>query len=92
MLQITCPFCGVRDEWEFVFGGPSHITRPGPEVDDAAWTAYLFNRKNPAGLHSERWGHVFGCSRWFNVMRDTRTHETVKTYSMGSPPPGANDA
>lgn len=91
MLRITCPYCGTRDESEFLFGGPSHVTRPDPSVDDATWTAYLFNRKNPAGLHTERWGHVYGCSRWFNVMRDTRTHEILKTYVMGSPPPGSNE-
>ena len=32
MLRIPCPYCGVRDEPEFIFGGPSHITRPAFEV------------------------------------------------------------
>lgn len=91
MLRITCPYCGTRDESEFVFGGPSHITRPSPEVDDATWTAYLFNRSNPAGPHNERWGHAFGCGRWFNLVRDTRTHQILKIYVMGSPPPGSID-
>src|ERR1700722_16635608 len=55
VLRIPCPFCGFRDEPEFIFGGPSHITRPAPEVDDAAWTEYLFARDNPGGMHYERW-------------------------------------
>jgi sarcosine oxidase subunit delta len=92
VLRINCPYCGLRDEPEFVFGGPSHVTRPPNESDDKAWTAYLFDRKNPAGVHLERWGHVFGCGRWFNVARDTRTHEILRTYVLGLPPPGSNDA
>ena len=58
MLRIPCPYCGVRDEPEFIFGGPAHVTRPGPEVDDATWTRYLYERDNPAGLHFERWLHA----------------------------------
>lgn len=92
MLRIVCPYCGVRDEPEFLFGGPSHITRPHAQVDDAAWTAYLFNRQNPAGTHRERWLHAYGCGRWFNVARDTRTHEILQTYVMGLPPPELKDA
>jgi len=92
MLRIACPYCGVRDEPEFIFGGPAHVTRPNAQVDDAAWTAYLFNRKNPAGTHLERWLHAYGCGRWFNVARDTRTHQILQTYVMGPPPPDPNDA
>jgi len=92
MLRLNCPHCGVRDETEFVFGGPSHVVRPGFEVDDSTWTAYLFNRRNPVGTHLERWGHIYGCGRWFNVARDTRTHEIPRTYAMGVPPPDSTDA
>ncbi len=87
MLQIPCPICGVRDESEFVFGGPSHITRPDPQVDDATWAEYLFVRENPVGLHYERWLHAYGCGRWFNLARDTLTHEILKAYPMGAPKP-----
>jgi sarcosine oxidase subunit delta len=92
MLRINCPYCGVRDETEFAFGGPSHVTRPPNEADDKTWTAYLFDRENPAGVHRERWGHLYGCGRWFNVVRDTRTHEIRKIYVMGLPPPDTSDA
>jgi heterotetrameric sarcosine oxidase delta subunit len=87
MLRIACPYCGIRDEPEFIFGGTSHVTRPPPEADDATWTEYLFARDNPVGLHFERWLHAYGCGRWFNAARNTLTHEIVKIYVMGDPKP-----
>jgi sarcosine oxidase, subunit delta len=87
VLRIPCPFCGFRDEPEFIFGGPSHVTRPAPDVDDAAWTEYLFARDNPVGVHYERWLHSFGCGRWFNAARDTLTHEILGVYAMGDSKP-----
>ena len=84
MLLISCPFCGPRDEIEFRSGGQSHIARPGPaaEVSDEAWGAYLFERENPKGDHKERWVHAAGCRQWFNVVRDTVTHEIRAVYAM----------
>ncbi|MCH8100990.1 MAG: sarcosine oxidase subunit delta [Proteobacteria bacterium] len=87
MLRIPCPWCGVRDETEFRFGGEAHVERPGLEVSDAEWADYLFNRENPKGLHYERWCHVYGCSQWFNVVRDTVTHEIHAVYEMGEAKP-----
>jgi heterotetrameric sarcosine oxidase delta subunit len=83
MLRIPCPYCGVRDEPEFIFGGQSHITRPELRVDDATWARYLFVRDNPAGVLRERWLHAYGCGQWFNAARDTLTHEIVGVYRMG---------
>ena len=85
MLRIQCPWCGLRDQTEFRFGGESHITRPQPasEVSDADWAQYLFYRKNPKGIHHERWLHSYGCRQWFNVARDTVTHEIFEVYKMG---------
>ena len=82
MLRIPCPHCGVRDEPEFVFGGPTHIARPLPTCTDAVWTDYLFNRENPKGVHFERWCHTYGCGQWFNMARDTVTHRILSVYSM----------
>jgi sarcosine oxidase, subunit delta len=87
MLRIACPYCGVRDEPEFVYGGPAHVARPASDVDDATWTDYLFARENPAGMHCERWLHAYGCGRWFNVARNTLTHDIVAIYAMGEPRP-----
>ena len=87
MLQIRCPYCGLRDESEYRFGGPSHVVRPAFDCDDSTWGAYLFERENPKGLHYERWMHSYGCGRWFNVARDTVTHEILAVYAMGEPKP-----
>ena len=87
MLQIPCPWCGVRDEDEFRCGGQSHIQRPGSDCSDAEWADYLFNRDNPRGVSYERWLHTFGCGRWFNVARHTVTHEILTVYRMGEPRP-----
>jgi heterotetrameric sarcosine oxidase delta subunit len=87
MLRIPCPYCGTRDESEFRFGGESHVERPGLEVSDAEWADYLFNQNNPKGLHYERWCHTYGCSQWFNVVRDTLTHEIYAVYRMGDVKP-----
>ena len=88
MLQIKCPWCGQRDETEFTFGGQSHLTRPDPDsCSDAEWADYLFNRDNPKGPHHERWGHSYGCGRWFNLVRDTVSHDILVVYKMGDPAP-----
>jgi sarcosine oxidase subunit delta len=76
MLSIPCPFCGPRDEIEFVCGGEDHIVRPEPpqSVSDAQWADYLFFRRNERGVTGERWLHRHGCGQWFIVTRDTVTH------------------
>ncbi|MGA0971990.1 MAG: sarcosine oxidase subunit delta [Candidatus Puniceispirillaceae bacterium] len=88
MLVITCPFCGPRDEAEFAYGGEAHIARPLAEnkISDAHFADYLFMRDNPKGLFLERWRHSAGCRRWFNVARDTVSHEIIEIYPMGSLP------
>lgn len=85
MLQIPCPWCGVRDETEFCCGGESHIVRPldPARVSDVEWADYQFNRGNPKGVHRERWRHTHGCRQWFNMVRDTANHAIVSVYKMG---------
>ena len=77
MLVIPCPWCGPRDEVEFRYGGQAHVAYPSEPaaLDDAAWAEYLFVRDNPKGWFVERWMHVQGCRRWFNLKRHTVTHE-----------------
>jgi sarcosine oxidase subunit delta len=87
MLQIDCPWCGKRDENEFVCGGTTHIARPPLGASDRIWGEYLFFRENPKGLHRERWRHAFGCGQWFNVVRSTITHDIVSVYAMTDPAP-----
>ena len=89
MLLIKCPWCGERDAHEFSYGGEAHITRPeNPEkLSDEQWADYLFMQKNAKGPFLERWVHAHGCRRWFNVRRDTVTHEITAVYKMGDRPP-----
>lgn len=88
MLLITCPHCGPREETEFACGGEAHIARPLAEnsISDAEFADYLFLRDNPKGLFLERWRHTAGCRRWFNIARDTVSHEIIEVYAMGSLP------
>ena len=92
MLMITCPFCGPRDETEFACGGEAHIARPLAEnkISDADFADYLFMRDNPKGMFLERWRHSAGCRRWFNLARDTVSHEIIEVYAMGSLPKQAS--
>ena len=87
MMQIPCICCGPRDENEFICGGTSHLQRPSLTESDEAWGHYLFFRENPKGLHLERWRHVHGCGLWFNLARDTMTHEIKCVYAITDAPP-----
>jgi len=77
MLTITCPFCGPRNETEFVHGGPLRVPRPNdPQaLSDTEWVAYLTITENPLGLVKEKWWHVRGCGEWVTIERDTRSHD-----------------
>ena len=81
MIQITCPYCGITaEETEFAPGGEAHIKRFGPGSADSEFSAYLFERQNPRGVHFERWRHAFGCGKWFHVARCTQTLEVFGSY------------
>ena len=88
MLLIKCPYCGDRDESEFACGGEAHISRPlaGNSISDAEFAEYLFMRDNAKGVFLERWMHTAGCRRWFNMARDTVSHEIIEIYPMGESP------
>ena len=89
MLQIRCPWCGLRDETEFSYGGQAHIAYPADPhaLSDEQWAQYLFMRDNPKGMFLERWVHSQGCRRWFNAQRDTVTHEISVTHKSGDSRP-----
>ncbi len=40
----------------------------------------MFARKNPKGVHFERWRHAYGCGKWFLAARCTATLEVFGTY------------
>lgn len=87
MFEIQCPWCGLRDEREFTYGGESHINRPDPSVSDVVWGDYLYNRDNLKGPYRERWRHTAGCGQWFNALRHTVTHDIKAIYKMGEQAP-----
>jgi sarcosine oxidase, subunit delta len=90
MLLIRCPYCCMeRPEIEFRYAGEAHIARPPDpaSVDDAVWADYLYMRSNPKGVHLERWRHIYGCARFFNVARDTVSDRILHSYKAGEPPP-----
>lgn len=86
MLRIQCPWCGERDQTEFRCGGQSHIIRPvNPALtSDQEWANYLFYRDNPKGIHHERWVHTWGCRQWFNLARNTVTHEILSVSPIAA--------
>ncbi len=79
MMLIPCPFCGARNETEFIYGGPVGKDRPDPTgTSDADWVDYLTVVPNPMGPVAERWWHAKGCGSWVTIWRDTRTHDIVE--------------
>lgn len=87
MMQLHCPWCGGRPESEFDCGGTTAIARPPLDCSDGAWGEYLFFRDNPLGPHAERWRHTYGCRQWFDVVRNTLTHEVDAIHGIGERPP-----
>ncbi|MEM7427785.1 MAG: sarcosine oxidase subunit delta [Pseudomonadota bacterium] len=77
MLKITCPFCGPRNESEFIHGGPARPRRPedAHALTDEDWVAHLTVPDNPIGPAEEKWWHVRGCGQWVTISRHTVTHE-----------------
>jgi sarcosine oxidase subunit delta len=94
MLLIECPYCGVRAETEFAYGGEGGIARPlqTETLSDEQWGDYLFMRKNPKGMHHEQWRHASGCGRWFNALRDTVSYRFEAVWKIGEPAPTAHSA
>ena len=80
MLLIPCPWCGERDEVEFSYGGQAGVAYPADPaaLTDEEWAEWLFVRDNPKGRFAERWVHTQGCRRWFDLVRDTVTHEIAR--------------
>ena len=93
MLQIECPWCGLRDETEYHYGGQAHVAYPEDPaaLSDEEWAEYLFFRDNPKGPFAERWVHTGGCRKWFNAVRDTRTYEFLAVYTNNDPRPEIAD-
>ena len=85
MIQIDCPFCGMRDHSEFHYGGDGSIVYPALDAPTSEWHDAVFLRQNIRGRQVETWQHVQGCRMWLRVERDTMTHEvfSVKPAHAG---------
>ena len=87
MLLLSCPFCGDRNESEFLYGGAARAPRASAAAaGDAEWLDYLTVAPNPKGPVREKWWHKQGCGKWVVVERDTLTH------SIAAAQTGADDA
>lgn len=84
MQLFPCPFCGLRAESEFHFGGDLGNARPegGAAVSDTTWSAYLHLRRNPKGPAREVWMHLT-CGEIFALERDTVTHAVLGSHGFG---------
>lgn len=94
MILINCPYCEQeRAEIEFSYAGEAHLRRAenSDNMSDKEWETFLFLRRNPRGLHFERWYHIHGCARYFNAVRDTVSEEFVMTYKACEPQPSQKD-
>jgi len=75
---LACPHCGLRDVNEFAYAGEvTERPRTSPTVHELS--AYVYFRRNTAGVQREWWYHRFGCEAWFLAERDTRTNEVLTT-------------
>lgn len=83
MQIFSCPFCGPRDESEFVFGAEAGKTRPEPaaQVTEEKWAHYLYFANNPKGGSREIWQHVT-CGEFFLMERDTLSHAVAASSSL----------
>ena len=76
MIRINCPYCGLRDQTEFNYGGDGTVTRPSEDASLAAWTDFVYMQDNPRGVRADS-GTTAGCRQWLKVVRDTVTHEVI---------------
>jgi heterotetrameric sarcosine oxidase delta subunit len=75
---LPCPNCGPRDVNEFAYAGEVTVRPKGsPPLRELA--AYVYFRRNVAGVQREWWYHRLGCEVWFQAERDTRTNEVLLT-------------
>jgi sarcosine oxidase subunit delta len=82
-LKITCPICGERDGYEFVFGAEERGPRPEEEsLTPQKWCNYVHMRDNIGGTQTEWWFHRKGCGLWFTIQRNTLQNKEIKP-SMG---------
>jgi heterotetrameric sarcosine oxidase delta subunit len=75
---LSCPYCGPREVTDFAFGGEVS-SRPASRPSLRELSAYVYLRRNVAGVQREWWYHRSGCREWFLAERDTRTNHVLST-------------
>jgi sarcosine oxidase subunit delta len=75
---LSCPNCGAREVTDFACGGEV-AARPGAKPTSRELNAYVYFRRNVAGVQREWWYHRSGCRAWFLAERDTRTNDVLWT-------------
>lgn len=99
MQLFPCPFCGDRDEREFLFAGEPGKIRPDtarprrapgedlgpPAVPAADWAAYLHARRNARGPVAEVWMHL-PCAELFVMERDSVGMQVLGARSLRGDP------
>jgi len=83
MLEIHCPWCGLRAQTEFTYAGDGTVTRPAMDNDSVGeHFDYVYLRDPRRGAQDELWRHGAGCGQFLKVRRDTLTHEI---HATGAP-------
>ena len=100
-MLIPHPLLGLRDAQEFTYLGDASLMTPPEESPpdepagalsaeiEAALSAHVYLRDNPAGVHRELWFHEHGDRSWLIVTRDTVTHEILGAELAREAPRGA---
>ena len=89
MLLIPCPWCGPRSQIEFTYGGDATVRRPALDAPEEEWFATSTSATTRWGRTTNGGLHSAGCRQWFDVRRDTRTHEILGSAAPGEAMPQA---
>ena len=83
MQLFPCPFCGWRDEREFLFIAEAGKERPDTtqKISDEDWARYLHSILNDKGAVREVWMHLT-CGELFILERDSVTMEVIGSIAL----------
>ncbi len=83
MQIFPCPFCGPRDEREFLFVTEAGKVRPDTtrKISDEEWARYLYAIRNDKGAVREVWMHIT-CGALFVLERDSVTMDVISSISL----------